>query len=217
MFHKLENHTLFGGWGKKNHSHLIGGVTVVMVIDELGMIHDSPRSTVSQAEESDLQEALALSLSLAPLTDDESPAAEAKATPKPRPPMRPLYDIPLIRPPPRLATRDSPALNPVNRAPGPIPFLRRPPHEPRPIPPVVVPSKAALRAARRHWSPPRERLCHFPAVTAGYGAPSRRQLMNFRIAQVAPDFVQDTDEDSHEDDALSTASTATSVHQEEEE
>ena len=193
------------------------GAIVVMVLDELGVIRDSPRSTVSQIEETQMLEALALSLPLAPLTDDESPVAEAIATPKPRPPMRPFNDIPSMRPPPRLAARDSPALNPVSRAPGPLPFLLRPPHEPRPIPPVVVPPKAALRAARRHWSPPRERLCHFPAVASGYGAPSRRQLVNFRLAQSAPNFVPDTDEDSHEDDALSTASTATSVHQEEEE
>ena len=179
-----------------------------MVIDELGMIHDSPRSTVSQQEENELLEALALSLSL--VSDDSHPPP-AVARPKPRPPTPPFGESTRFRPPP-LFRPDSPQVRPVVRDIRDIPYLARPPVSPRPAPPAAVPSAAAFRAARQHFSPPRERLYCFPAASAAYGRPSHGQLMRFEAARSSAEFDSDTDDDSQADDALSNASTASSVH-----
>ena len=180
-----------------------------MVIDELGMIHDSPRPTVSQHEENELLEAIALSLSL--VSDDSPPFPDA-VHPKPRPPTRPFGESPLIRPPPLFVQPDSPPVRPVVRRPHDLPWLNRPPISPRPAPPIAAPSMAALRAARRHFSPPRERLFRFPAASAAYGRPSRGQLMRFEAARGSAEFDVDTDDDSQDDDALSNAPTASSVN-----
>ena len=182
---------------------------MVMVADELGMIRDSPRSTASRREENELLDALATSLSLA--RDDSPPplaaAAPQTSAPKSRPPLRPNYDFPPMRPPPMFPQPDSPHVRPAFRDPAALPTVARPPAEPRPDPPASVPSAAELRSARRRWPHPRKLLWFPHAVSAGYGRPSRGQLRSFEAARGSADFVADTDEDPHDADALPTAPT----------
>ena len=160
-----------------------------MAIGELGAIHDSPRSTASRREENELLEALAMIRSLA--RGDSPPPLVAvvpkPAAPKPRPPLRPNYELPPMRPPPMFLQPDSPNVRPAFRDPAALPTVARPPGEPRPAAPAAAPSAAALRAARRRWSPPSERLC-FPSVPTGCGRPSHGRLRNFEAARGSADF-----------------------------
>ena len=205
---------------------MFDGFTVVVdVLDELGVIHESPRSTVSQQEEQDLMEALALSLSLTslqPPNHEEERPAPVRPVQRKAPPPAPPVDSP-----PRPPVVEPTAQQRFNSS-----VIRR---LPTVFPPVGhawnhSPLARAMRPPPmvfRPWAQRKESLAYFPASNRWYG-PARRirphrvtpksaaasSSSSCRRCAPIPEPTEDVDE-SEEDrhsEATSTVSTAPSYH-----
>ena len=165
----------------------------MIILDELGAIREADRLTEEEREANELLEAMALSLSLAPLRRS-----------KPPPPMPPQESRPL---PPD----ESPP--PVNRAIHRLPVLFPPVGHAWNTSPLAAPKqRAAPRRGRRRrprvWSPRPEQLAYFPPVGRGYQVLRRRQV-SFALHLES----EDSDSAVSRDDASSGVSTASSYYQ----
>ena len=172
----------------------------MIVMGELGMIHENLDETLEERESRELLEAIAISLSLTALAP-ESPASPRVKPPPPLPPASarptPPEEDPSIRA--RIdAARRLPVLFPPvghlwNRSPLAAPAQRRPAPRRR------------LRRQYRVWPAVPERFAYFPPTGSGYERLRRRR---FQPPPVTFDSNTETEE-SH-DDALSFVSTAPS-------
>ena len=166
---------------------------IVVVLDILGVIHETPRSTVSQQEENELLEAMALSLSMVP---------NHVADPTPRP------IVPKARPPlmPPLPPPDSPPSPPADRPTGAQrAAYRAMAHLPELAPPIGH--------RLRLWPQKKEGLWFFPSSNRSYGP--HRRVRPHRVTSSASNYrPSDSDESEDDDrsDATSTVSTTVSHH-----
>ena len=172
----------------------------MIVVDELGRIHDSPSHSDREREEDELLEALALSLSLTPL---ESGPVRRKAPP-PAPPVTVVH--PPLEPRPLPPDESPPVrLRPVNR----LPVLFPPVGHVWNRSPLASPKqRAAPKRVRRHpriWAPRSEGFAYFPPNGSGYPGPLGR-----RRVTVVEHFETDSDAGESRDDASSGVSTAES-------
>ena len=166
----------------------------MVILDELGAIRAESREAEDEREQNELLEAMALSLSMAPLRRAKPPPPLPPTEPRPAPPpesppeaIRAIHRLPLISPPVGHAWNQSPLAHPKQRsAPRPRHGRRRP----------------------RVWSPRPEHFAYFPPVCPGYQVLRRR-----RVSFAARLESEDSDTAVGRDDASSGVSTASSYYQ----
>ena len=181
--------------GKSRVTRVRDGGDQVIILDELGAIRQTDRETEEEREQNELLEAMALSLSLAPLHLAKPPPPLPPAEDRPLPPVesppaaaRAIHRLPLLFPPVGHAWNHSPLANPGQR---------------------VAPKRRSRRRRPRVWPPRPERFAYFPPVGPGYQVLRRRQQVSFAVNLES----EDSDSAVSRDDASSGVSTASSFYQ----
>ena len=179
--------------GRSRFTRVRDGGDHVIILDELGAIRQADRETEEEREQNELLEAMALSLSLAPLRRAKPPIPPAEDRPpspveSPTAAARAIRRPPLLFPPVGHAWNHSPLANPGQR---------------------VAPKRRSRRRRPRVWPPRPERFAYFPPVGPGYQVIRRRQQVSFDVNLESGD----SDSAVSRDDASSGVSTASSFYQ----
>ena len=176
------------------------GGDLMIVMGELGMVHDNLNESIEERESRELEEALAISLSLTPLVDEPLPPAR----PKPAPPLPPVSSRPA---PPGEEPSNHARMAAVHRLPVIFPPVGH--HWNRS---ALASSAQRAPARRRRWRRTHrifpaepEAFCYFPPTGSGY------QRLRRRRHQPAPvTFDSNTETEEPLGDAPSVVSTAPS-------
>ena len=188
--------------GRVRFTRARNGGDCVIILDELGTIHQADRETEEAREQDELLEAMALSLSLAPLYRAKAPpplppvaAHHPPAEPRPLPPddsppaaARAIQRLPILFPPVGHAWNHSPLAHPKQRA---------------------APKRRHNRRRPRVWPPQPEQFAYFPPVGPGYQVLRRRRHVSFAVNLES----EDSDSALSRGDASSGVSTASSYYQ----
>ena len=173
----------------------------MIVLGELGMIHENLEETPEDRESRELMEALAISLSLAPLGEESQSVARSK----PPPPSPPTTARP---PPPEEEPTNHVRYNAINRLPVIFPPVG---HEWNRSPLANAaqrrraPPRRRWRRQHRVFAPQPEAFSYFPPTGSGYQRLRRRRGQPARVT-----FDSNTETEESLDEAPSVISTDTS-------